>query len=205
MTDEVLAPDSERGRSERMRAFYALPISDAAKSALVKARDTLRRRAERSRVTARFLPDESLHLTVCFLGYVDRDRLPDFEAVLEACVQIPRIDAHLTTLGAFSSPARARVVVAELDDSEKRLAALARAVSLGAEKLGIPPEERAFRPHVTLARLKRPSDVRDWLAHATLEPAPVSFDELVLYESVLHPTGSRYSPLARAAFREPRA
>lgn len=205
MTDEGRAPDSESERSPRVRAFYALTLSDEVKRALTRARDAIRRRAERTRVTARFLSDDALHLTVCFLGYVDRERIPDFVAVLEACSLISPIDVRLTTLGAFSSPRRARVVVAELDDSDGRLARLARAVSLGAEKLGIPPEERAFRPHVTLARIKRPADVSDWLAHATLDQLPATFGELVLYESMLHPTGARYVPLARAAFRGPQA
>ncbi len=205
MTDEERAPGSEREHSARVRAFYALTPSDEARGALSQARDALRRRAERSRVTARFLPDEALHVTVCFLGYVDRESIPDFVNVLEACSRISPIATHLTTLGAFSSPRRARVVVAELDDPDGRLARLAGAVALGAEKLGVPPEERAYRPHVTLARIKRPADVSDWLAHATLDPVPVSFGELVLYESVLHPAGARYVPLARAAFAGPRA
>jgi 2'-5' RNA ligase len=205
LTDDGRAPGSEREHSARVRAFYALPLSDEAKGVLTGARDAIRRRAERSRVTARFLSDDALHVTVCFLGSVDRERVPDFVGVLEACSAISRIDVRLTTLGAFSSPRRARVVVAELGDPEGRLAALAGAVALGAEKLGVPREERAFRPHVTLARLKRPADVSDWLAHATLDQVAVSFGELVLYESVLLPTGSRYVALARAAFLGPRA
>ena len=204
MTDEG-APDSESKRSALARAFYALPLSDEAKSALVRARDAIRRRAERSRITVRFLSDDSLHMTVCFLGYVDRDRVPEFVRAMEACSRVSPIDTRLTTLGAFSSARRARVVVAELDDPGGRLAALARAVALGAEKLGVPLEERTFRPHVTLARIKRPADVSDWLAHATLDPVALSFGELVLYESVLHPTGARYFPLARAAFAGPGA
>jgi 2'-5' RNA ligase len=200
LTDEGRAPDSESGSSARVRAFYALPLSDEARSALVRARDALRRRAERSRITVRFLSDDSLHMTVCFLGYIDRERTPDFVELLEASSRISAIDTHLTTLRAFSSPRRARVVVAELEDPGGRLAALARAIALGAEKLGVPLEERAFRPHVTLARIKRPADVRDWLEHATLDPVPASFGELVLYESVLDPTGARYFPLARAEF-----
>jgi 2'-5' RNA ligase len=120
--------------------------------------------------------------------------------VLEANARVSPLTARFTTLGAFSSPKRARVVVAELADPEGRIAALARAVALEAEKLGVPLEARAFRPHVTLARLKRPSDVREWLAHATLEPLRVVFDEFCLYQSLLDPAGGRYSVLARAEF-----
>jgi RNA 2',3'-cyclic 3'-phosphodiesterase len=201
LSDDEGQGHGEGERSARVRSFFALPLSDDARKALGRARDALARRAERSRVTVRFLSDEALHVTLCFLGYVDRARVPDFVRVLEENARGSPLTASFTGLGAFPAPKRARVVVAELGDPEGRLGALAESVSLHAEKLGIPREARAFRPHVTLARIKRPSDVRDWLLYATLEPVTVPFGEIRLCESLLHPTGSRYSVLARAEFR----
>jgi 2'-5' RNA ligase len=203
--------DGERGAnapdagSRRVRAFFALPLTREAVAACGRARDALQRRAERSPITVRFLPDDALHLTLCFLGSVERSALPDFVRVLEASARVEPFSAAFSGLGAFSSPKRARVVVAELADAEGRLAALAEMVSRGAEKLGVPLEERAFRPHVTLARLKRPSDVSDWLGHASLEPVIASFAEVRLYESHLDPSGASYSVLARAEFEPRRA
>lgn len=198
------AGDGEsRGEPEapaRVRAFFALPVPDDALDALRRARDALRRPAELSHVTARFLPDEALHVTLCFLGSVSRDRVPGFVDALETCAPDSPIDASLSELGAFSSPKRARVVVAELTDPEGRITELARRISEAAVALGVSLEERSFRPHVTLARIRRPSDVRDWLAHAALDRVALRFDELRLYESHLHPQGSRYSVLARAEF-----
>jgi len=191
--------------SARVRAFFALRLSGETLRVLGRARDALKRRAERSRVTVRFLSDDSLHLTLCFLGYVERAAIPDFMRVLEERARVPPPTARFTVLGAFSSTKRARVVVAELDDGEGRIAALARGLAIAAEKLGVPLEERAFRPHVTLARLKRPADVRDWLEHATLDPVAVPLGEIRLYESRLHPTGAHYSMLARAEFLAPGA
>ena len=187
-------------RSARVRSFFALPLSGEARDVLGRARDALARRAERSRITVRFLADEALHVTLCFLGYVDRASVPDFVRVLEENARSSPLVARFTELDAFPAPKRARVVVAELGDADGRLEALAHRVSLDAEKLGIPLEARAFRPHVTLARIKHPSDVRDWLLHATLEPVTVRFGEIRLYESLLRPAGSTYSMLARAEF-----
>ena len=203
--------DGERGAnapdeaSRRVRAFFALPLTREAIAACGSARDALRRRSERSPNTVRFLPDDALHLTLCFLGSVERSALPDFVRVLEASARTESFSARFSGLDAFSSPKRARVVVAELSDAEGRLTALAELVSRGAEKLGVPLEDRAFRPHVTLARLKRPSDVSDWLGHASLEPVITSFTEVRLYESRLDPTGASYSVLARAEFERRRA
>jgi 2'-5' RNA ligase len=198
--DDGGEPGDEHEVPARVRAFFALPVSEEALGALRRARDALKRRAERSRITARFLPDEALHVTLCFLGSVNRESIPDFVRALETCAPVSPITASLSELGAFASPKRARVVVAELADPEGRITALARQLSEAAERLGVPLEKRSFRPHVTLARIKRPSDVRDWLAHATLECMTLRFDELRLYESLLHPQGSRYSVLARARF-----
>ena len=196
------APDEG---SRRVRAFFALPLTPEAVAACGRAREALRLRSERSQITVRFLPDDALHLTLCFVGSVERSALPDFVHVLEASARVEPFSAGFSALGAFSSPKRARVVVAELADAEGRLAALAEMVSRGAEKLGVPLEERAFRPHVTLARLKRPSDVSAWLDHASLEPVIASFSEVRLYESHLDPSGASYSVLARAEFEPRRA
>jgi 2'-5' RNA ligase len=190
--------EAEREVRPRVRAFFALPVPGEALDALRRARDALERRAERSRITARFVRDEALHLTLCFLGHVSRDAIPDFERVLKACAPDSPISVSFAALGAFSSPKRASVVVAELSDPEGRLTELARRLSAAAAGLGFSLEERAFRPHVTLARMRRPSDVREWLAHSTLDRVSVRFEELCLYESELHSGGSRYSVIARA-------
>jgi RNA 2',3'-cyclic 3'-phosphodiesterase len=190
--------------SRRVRAFFALPLSREAIAACGRAREALRLRSERSPTAVRFLPDDALHVTLCFLGSVERSALPDFVRVLEASARVEPFSAGFSGLGAFSSAKRARVVVAELADGEGRLEALAELVSRGAEKLGVPLEERAFRPHVTLARLKRPSDVSDWLGPVSLEPVITSFGEVRLYESHLNPRGASYSVLARAEFERRR-
>jgi len=201
LSDEPNEPNAAREGSTRVRSFFALPLRDDALDALRRARDALKRRAERSRVTVRFLSDDALHVTLCFLGSVSREAIPEFVSVLDASARVPPMTARFAGLGAFSSAKRARVVVAELADPEGRLTALAQTIALGAEKLGVPLEARVFRPHVTLARLKRPSDARDWLDHATLDPVAAEFNEVRLYQSLLDPAGGRYSVLARAEFQ----
>jgi 2'-5' RNA ligase len=184
-----------------MRAFFALPLAPEAVAVCGHARDELKRRAEGSPIRARFLGDDALHVTLCFLGSIERDALRDFERVLRESARVPAFTARFSKLGAFSSPKRASVVVAELSDPEGRLTEVAESVSRGAEQLGVSPAKRPFRAHVTLARLAYPSDVRGWISGSKLEPAEASFAEVRLYESLLHPSGARYSVLARAEFR----
>ena len=73
MTGDEREPKGAHEHSARVRSFFALPVPDDALDALRRARDALKRRAARSRVTVRFLSDEALHVTLCFLGDVARD------------------------------------------------------------------------------------------------------------------------------------
>jgi 2'-5' RNA ligase len=95
--------------SSLVRAFFALPLEEPALEAIASARAQIRRRSERGRLTARFLPDEALHVTLCFVGYVERDTLPDFLAVLRKAARLPLIESEVRALGAFPNPRRARV------------------------------------------------------------------------------------------------
>ena len=97
----------------------------------------------------------------------------------------------------FPAPRRPRVIWAGLGDSEERLPPLQRGVEKLAQGLGWPPEEREFRAHLTLGRVRQQKPVArpspDWL----VEPVSLLFavDSVELIESRLHPTGARYRTL----------
>jgi 2'-5' RNA ligase len=104
-------------------------------------------------------------------------------------------------LSAFPTIEQTRIVVADLEDASGGLAKLAEKVDKLVRKHGIMREERHFRPHVTLARLKRPYDARRWLRP---ELAALSGEcqaaSLTLFRSELGALGPTYVPLARFAF-----
>ena len=183
--------------SDRVRVFFALPVPDAAKGPLLEAQARMKRRAGRSSLSPRWTREQQLHVTLKFLGPVDPEHIP---ALCSAAAQLgssaPPVDTLLDELGAFGSVRRARVLVAHVADAEGVIEQLAQRVELVAEEF-VPRETRDFRAHVTLARIKRPGDVSDWLDAARFEPIPLRFTELVLYRSELEPTGSVYTALAR--------
>jgi 2'-5' RNA ligase len=142
---------------------------------------------------ARWLEGNGLHLTVKFLGEV-----ADVDAVIAALgtVRSRLLKVSLEMRAAYPTPARARVLVFE-GPSTDALAALHLRVE-SALHFARTEEARAFRPHVTLARLKEPDAraVRQWLT----APAPrLSFvaHELVLFESRASSAGATYEPIAR--------
>lgn len=186
--------------SERIRAFFALPVPEQAIEALVAVQERMKRRARGSRLHPRWTTREQLHVTLEFLGWIDEEHVPLLSSAVEQLgASTPAVDTRIDELGAFGSVRRARVLVAHVADETGIIAALAQRLEVVAGEVGVPPETRDFRAHVTLARIKRPGDASDLIEAAEFEPIELCFDELRLYRSVLEPTGSKYSVLARAA------
>lgn len=174
-----------------VRLFTALELPGEVRSALASwaARVAARQPA------VRLVPTEALHLTLVFLGSQRRDAL---DAIGRAVMSEARGLDPLAVSGAgWLPPRQPGVLVADLAEDGERLAGLqadlAAALSPWRE-----PEARAFRPHVTVARVRRGGR----LARRGVAPPPrLIFDAaaLVLYRSRPGPGGSRYEALARAA------
>ena len=187
--------------TDQLRLFFAMPLPAAALGAICAAQERMKRRASRSRLSPRWAEPESLHVTLKFLGLMDRAVLPELMALLNAEARsLSPIETRCTGITGFSSPKRARVVVATLDDALGLVARLAQGLEQGVIRYRIAPETRPFRTHVTVARLRTPGDIRDWIDHAALEAACGLFEEARLYSSELKPTGAVYRCLGAARF-----
>jgi RNA 2',3'-cyclic 3'-phosphodiesterase len=148
--------------TDQLRLFFAMPLPAAALAAISAAQERMKRRASRSRLAPRWTQPESLHVTLKFLGSMDRAIVPELLALLEAEVRgMSPIETRCTGITGFSGPQRARVVVATLEDARGLVTRLAQSVESGVVRYDIAPETRPFRAHVTLARLRAPGDIRD--------------------------------------------
>jgi 2'-5' RNA ligase len=180
--------------SELARTFFALPVPVEPRAELVAAQRRMKR-ADMGRLPLRWTREDQLHITLKFLGNVARDRLAGLAEV--AAVLAARscpLELHAEAVAAFGRPNRARALVVSIAHNAE-LDALAKALDDAAFELGVPRDERAFRPHVTLARIKRPGNARAFLEDAKLVPLSIRFNELVFYESVLSPDGGVYTVL----------
>lgn len=149
---------------------------------------------------ARWQDDDQLHLTLRFIGAVDRRLAEDVAAAL-AMVAATLPPIRLAGVGRFDGRRGGASLWAGVELREP-LAALHRKVDRACVRAGLPPEGRAFLPHVTLARLSRgaaadPAATR-WLCdHAALAGEAFAPSHLVLYESHLGGDGARYEAVAR--------
>lgn len=174
----------------RLRLFVALELPPAAVAALQRfaaaaADDAIWRR----------VPAASLHLTLAFLSATEAGAVPALAAATGEAARGPA--PRLALAGALLlPPRRARVLTVALEDLDGTLERLQARISGGLAEAGLyTPENRPFRAHVTVARL-RPGARPPRAAEATLDPAPFAADRLTLFRSRLHPGGARYSPLA---------
>lgn len=146
---------------------------------------------------ARWQSDDQLHLTLRFIGEVDRHQAEDLVAALGA-IHSPRFDIALSGVGSFDRRGQAEALWAGVVPHEP-LKALHNKVDQAAARIGIEPDRRVYLPHITLARLNRSSGPIDRLLEIAghVSSPPFTVDSFGLYESQLGQEGSVYSVVER--------
>lgn len=181
------------------RLFLALDLPAALAAPIHAVAAHARARcAARLEWQPRFVAESRMHMTLKFLGNVDEARVPELGALVrDLAARHAPLPAEGAALDAFPRASRAHVLVLAFEDRTGAFASLSADLEGAAAVLGFARDDRPFRPHVTLARLKHTADLRA----ATREPItlpPGTFDRVVLYESVLGKDGPTYTPLATA-------
>jgi len=146
---------------------------------------------------ARWQSDEQLHLTLRFIGEVDRHRAADIHAALGSIRQAP-FEIALNGIGHFERRGAPDAVWAGVAPHEP-LHALHKKIDAALARVGVEPDQRAFLPHITLARLNRGAGPVGNLLEQSggLTSAPFTIDRFALFESDLTPDGAVYSIVER--------
>ncbi|WP_419939948.1 RNA 2',3'-cyclic phosphodiesterase [Candidatus Palauibacter sp.] len=135
----------------RSRLFAAVLLPSAVRADLALATGRLRALEGVRPVRA-----EQLHLTLRFIGEVDRDlETPLAREIAAAVAELPRFSIRLRAAGVFPSHRRARVLWVGVEEAPA-LATLQRSVEEAVVRVGVAPDPRPFRPHVTVGRIRRP-------------------------------------------------
>ena len=182
--------EEEDPRSLRVRAFFGLPVPEPQREELAPFLNACSQVAPDFRWT----PQDNLHLTIRFVGNVER-RLVESAAGALTHRSLAAFDVELGDIGSFGRGRAARVVWLGLRKGAEEAAALASQVEEECLRVGLAAEPRPYTAHLTLARarprggaglpeLPVPPRVRPWRA-----------DQLVLYSSRLTRTGTVYEAL----------
>ena len=179
-----------------MRSFIAIELPGS-------IRETLAREQARFRAVspdARWTRPEGIHLTLKFLGQISAVQEAQVKDVLGRIERFDKFTVNVKSFGFFPDAKRPRVFWAGLD-APPELARLAEQIEIAVEPLGFPKEDRAFRPHLTLARFKipRPQPKLEAVLAALDASDLGSFEvsEFFLWESRLLPGGAEYHKVAR--------
>jgi 2'-5' RNA ligase len=170
------------------RIFAGVPLG-------LEARLALEDRLAGREIPGRPLPPDNWHLTLRFLGSVDEVTYERFVAGLDSVDLGPSFQIGLAGLGAFPNPRRATVLWAGLDRGVEELAELAELAEEAAQGAGLAAEDRPFRPHLTLSRIRPQTDVGALLTAVGELGISWRCDRIVVYRSHLGRGGARYEPL----------
>lgn len=168
-----------------IRLFAAVAIPEEIGLALQKRQTGLD--------AARWRPLDALHVTLRFFGEIREDIARDLDTELSSLSGRP-FDMVLEGAGAFGDGGEIHAVWAGVQENPE-LRRLAKACETAARRVGLKPESRAYRPHVTLAYLRHPdpTGVAAWIqANNLLKSPPIRIDRVGLYSSFLGKDGSKY-------------
>jgi 2'-5' RNA ligase len=180
----------EAGQPLKVRAFFGLPVPEA-------LREKLEPYLAACTATApdfRWVPAPNLHLTVRFIGTVERAIV---EGIADRLAQrrLVGFELGLGGLGTFKRGRLVRVVWLQVSSGVEAARELAAQVEAECAGEGLEAEARAFQPHLTLARARARNGA---MPPSLPDPPPLEpwrADELVLYRSQLGRAGSVYEPL----------
>ncbi len=181
--------------SRTLRLFVACELPQAVRDVLSQVQDDLRR-AGAPRL--RWVRPEGIHITLKFLGEVERERVPVIAHALADMIEPFRIETTPKVLGSYGG-ARIRVVSVGLEGGAGQLAELARRVDDALAAAGFDRERRPFSPHLTLARVPDRLAIAERAALAALvrdfrlrSVPPMILTAVSLMQSTLSPGGSVY-------------
>ncbi len=184
------------------RIFCAVELSDQVRARL---QDHIQRlRKDVPDVAASWSRVENIHLTLKFFGNVALDRIDAISASASRTVEeFSSFQIGVGNTGVFPRPSRAQVLWIGVDDPSGKLLAMQKRFEDECAAEGFVKEDRAFRPHLTIARIRKPEGARRLAdAHLSMqfEPILVTLTELIVFRSELSSKGSKYTAISKNRF-----
>jgi len=168
-----------------MRLFVALTLPEDVRQRLAGLANGL--------PGARWVKPENLHLTLRFLGEVDNLAAADMDDAL-AKIQCPGFDLNLNGVGHFGDGRKLRALWVGVE-ANAELMRLQEKIEQALIRVGLPPEPRKFKPHITLARFKSNpgAHLQTYLLdHNLLRAGPIAMESFELYSSFTSADGAIY-------------
>ena len=181
-----------------LRLFLAISIPSSLESSIDSSARRVRKDLAEREIEARWIPKENWHVTLVFIG--ESDRMDDIAKMTARVTErVSPFSLDIRGIGAFPEESSARVIWAGV---QKARALVELQGELGQElrSLGIILEDREYKPHLSLARLRNPKRVREFIdSFRKKDFGTINVQEVVLYQSITVAPFPRYIPLQRFA------
>lgn len=183
---------------KNIRAFLAIEPPEEILQTVLRLQEKLKREVSGRLSWTRH---GGQHLTLKFFGDVSPDDVESISrAVQNRLVSGWILNLKVEKLGVFPDPRKPRVLWCGTSGDIEKLAALQKQLEADFALIGFPKEDRPFRAHLTLARIKDPREVSGvgeaLNKHTTFSAGEFSVRELILFQSQLTPHGAVYTRLA---------
>ncbi len=185
------------------RLFIAIEIPSDVRYRIKQHIDRLRR--ELPDVRASWTREENLHLTLKFLGDTPVGKAEALsQAVQLAANTLSPFELVVGGCGAFPPRGKPNVLWIGIDDPSAKLGKLHQNLEDECARVGFAQDERAFHPHLTIARLRKPQGSRrlaELHEEIGFDSVTVNVSDVCLIRSELSSEGSRYTVLSQHQFR----
>jgi RNA 2',3'-cyclic 3'-phosphodiesterase len=186
----------------RVRTFVAIELPPEVRNRACQLIESLRRSSE---ANVRWVAPEQLHWTLKFMGDVDMLDVPDIcRRLSKAVAPLPPFDVTAAGVGAFPDIHRPRTVWLGMREGVERMIQLHATVEETLADFGFRQEQRRFRPHITLGRVRGAADggaaefAQRLTDYADFEAGVSTVFDITIFSSQLGPKGPLYDPLGHA-------
>jgi 2'-5' RNA ligase len=183
--------------TSRLRAFIAIALPPP----VLLAAGIVQKKLKADGICLKWVRPENMHLTLRFLGDIDRRQLPEIETAMgTAAKAVPPFALNAKRIGVFPNMRAPRVVWMGIEGALELLMRVHHRLTEALDPLGFPPEPHAFTGHLTLGRVAdriSPQLLQEAVSTAgQIESGVFPVDRICLIKSDLKPTGAVYTRLA---------
>lgn len=185
-----------------MRAFIAIELPSKIIDGLKDIQDELKNGNNK----IAWVKPENIHLTIKFLGDIDVDKIDSIAVLLETAAAKNRsFDVSVKGAGAFPTLDNPRVVWVGVED-DKNLSRIYEELENGLLAIGFEKENRPFKPHLTVGRVKFLKDKKGFKEriekYKDINLGHFAANSLCLFKSNLTPNGAVYTKLKEVKFNK---
>lgn len=180
---------------EKYRCFLAVDLPDEVKRVLKSLEDFLE--------GVKTVPVHQMHLTIRFLGDVEKKRLHLLNDELKE-IRLPRFKMNINGVGFFPGMRNPRVVWAGVEENA-HLQKLYDLIEDKVTSFGLKPEKRDFKPHITLGRVKylKKKVLREFISrYQEIEINGIEVNDFILFRSILSENGAKHLAIEKYHLQE---